>query len=214
MADPGPPPAYPRIIDCEASSFASDSYPIEVAWCDVRGEIHRYLVSPRTQRNWTDWDPAAEAVHGIDRTRLVRNGWDPAFVAARIEEDLTGGTVYSDAPDFDGRWLRTLFAAVDRPLPLRLEHIEELLIPMLRRTGELVYQAVIRIDELKRELRPIMIAHHAAGYDVGYMLALWRRARGEAVRMHHGAGRLPESSPTGTFMPVKLRRRSSGGSRR
>jgi hypothetical protein len=196
---------FPCMLDLEASSFGPNSYPIEAAWSDDDGEIHRCLISPEVVPSWTDWSDESEAVHGIDRGRLLRNGWDPDYVAARIEENLGGKIVYSDAPDFDGRWLQPLFAVVDRPVPFALEHIDELLIPMLRKPGELVYQAIQRIEELKAELQPKMAGRHAAGYDVGYLLALWRRARGETVKMNHGVGPLPQSSPTGTFLPIRLR---------
>ena len=194
---------FPCFLDIEASSFDRASYPIDIAWSDAEGEIHRCLVAPAA--GWTDWDPAAEAVHGIDRARLERNGWDPGYVAARIEEDLRDQVVYTDAPEFDRRWLERLFVAVERPLPCRLEHVDELLLPVVRGPDEMAYQAMLRVEALKRDLQPRMSGKHSAGYDVGYLLALWRRANGEAVKMNHGIGRLPESSPTGTFMPIKRR---------
>lgn len=198
---------FPCFLDIEASSFARESYPIDVAWSDAEGEIQRCLVSPRHVPHWSDWDPAAEAVHGIDRERLLRNGWDPGYVAARIEEDLRGQVVYSDAPEFDRHWLRRLFGVVDRPLPCLIDHVDELLIEVMRRPQEMVWEVTLRIEALKAELKPKMSGGHAAGYDVGYLLQLWRRARGHEVKMNHGQGRLPASSPTGTFLPLKRRQR-------
>jgi hypothetical protein len=197
---------FPCFLDIEASSFARESYPIDVAWSDAEGEIHRCLVSPRHVPHWTDWDPAAEAIHGIDHARLLRNGWDPSYVAAMIEEDLRGQVVYSDAPEFDRHWLQRLFEVVDRPLPCLVEHVDELLIELMRQPGEMIWEVSLRLEALKAELKPLLSGGPVARYDVGYLMQLLRRARGFAAKMNHGMGRLPQVSPTGTFLPVKQRR--------
>jgi hypothetical protein len=194
---------YPCFLDIEATGFGPESYPIEVAWSDASGGINRYLIDPTPIAAWTAWDASAEAVHGIDRERLARNGWSPEFVAERITEDLGGRIVHTDAPDYDARWLARLFQALGRPMPCILEHIDELLIARLCRNDQPVWQVMQRIAALKRETAAVSGGKHSAGYDVGYLIQLWRHANGEPVKMNHGAGPLPLTTATGTFVRLK-----------
>jgi hypothetical protein len=203
--DDGP---YPCFIDVEASGFGPASYPIAVAWNDPRGEIQRLLIDPRPVAEWQQWDAAAEAIHGIERERLERNGWPPNYVVDRLNQELYGETVYSDAPDFDADWLRRLFLAVAQPMAFTIAQIDDLLIDTMRADGEPVWRVVLRIAELKREIAAVSSGKHDAGYDVGYLLQLWRAAAGHAVKMNHGIGPLPATSATGTFL--RLKQRSAG----
>ena len=198
------PDGFPCFLDVEATGFGPDSYPIEIAWSDEAGEIHRCLIDPTPVPGWTDWSTDAEKVHGIDRERLKRNGWPPDYVASLLTQDLTGKTVYTDAPDYDSRWVTRLFAAIGQPLPFRFDHIDELLLSILRSPDGPVWQAMVRIDHLKREVAAVSTGKHSAGYDVGYLLQLWRRANGDAVKMNHGVGPLPDMSATGTFLRLTL----------
>lgn len=195
---------FPCFLDVEATGFGPDSHPIEIAWSDEAGEIHRCLIDPTPVPEWTDWSAEAERVHGIDRDRLRRNGWPPDYVANLLTQALKDKTVYTDAPDYDGRWIARLFAAVGQPVPFRCEHIDELLLSILRTPEAPVWQAMVRIDQLKREVAAVSAGKHSAGYDVGYLLQLWRRARGDTVKMNHGVGPLPDTSATGTFLRLKL----------
>ena len=57
------------IIDVEASGLQSESYPIEVAWCDIDTCCaSSFLIKPA--RSWTVWDKKAEALHGLSRDLL------------------------------------------------------------------------------------------------------------------------------------------------
>lgn len=58
-------PAVPPILDVEAPGFGAGSYPIEVGYFLGDGTAYCTLIKPAA--NWTHWDPAAEAVHGIDQ---------------------------------------------------------------------------------------------------------------------------------------------------
>jgi len=89
-------------------------------------------------------------------------------------------------------------------MPCRFDHVDELLLEILRQPGEMNWEVVVRIDRMKDELQEKMSGKHSAGYDVGYLLQLYRRAHGHQVKMNHGAGPLPKASPTGTFMKLKL----------
>lgn len=87
------------------------SYPIEVAWVDSLGNSDSALIRPDLE--WLFWDPEAEAVHGISRDTLFRQGQPLGQVAERLSEALGMDKVYSDAPDFDGQWIDVLFQAAE-----------------------------------------------------------------------------------------------------
>jgi hypothetical protein len=105
-------------LDFEASSLAKRSYPIEVAWvfaeadgCDVREETHLIRPAP----DWIDWDAEAQAIHGIARDTLLREGEPLEVVAARMVEVLHGHTLVASAPSWDGKWLSALLRTAGWP---------------------------------------------------------------------------------------------------
>lgn len=201
---------YPCFIDVEASGFGPESWPASVAWCDNTGAIRKHLISPRGVAAWTHWDPRAEAVHGLDREMLERAGLPPAEVVARLDRDFDGALAFSDAPEFDASWLGRLYAAAGRPMGFRIDHADDLLVGATLRPGEMLWQAQARLDRLKEEMHANCLGRHDAGYDVGFLVALWRRAMGEPVRMNHGEGPPPEITATGSFRNA-LKRESGTG---
>jgi hypothetical protein len=101
-------------LDFEASSLEKDSYPIEVGWVFEDGtgaESWRIRPAP----DWTDWDPRAEAIHGIACSELVATGSPPEAVASRILAVLGPHRVFVSAPSWDGKWLSTLLRAAGLP---------------------------------------------------------------------------------------------------
>ena len=104
--------AAPCVLDIEASGFGRASYPIEIGYVLPDGRAHCMLVRPAP--HWTHWDEAAEAVHGISRQTLLRHGRPVAEVAARLNEDLRGCTVYCDGWAHDYPWLAALFEEAGR----------------------------------------------------------------------------------------------------
>jgi hypothetical protein len=96
-------------IDFEASSLARRGYPIEVAWVFEDGRSDSLLIAP--VEGWTEWDPAAEAIHGISQAMLAREGVPAKIVAARLVADLEGHDVFAGAPSWDGKWLSALLGA-------------------------------------------------------------------------------------------------------
>lgn len=76
---------------------------------------------------------------------------------------------------------------------------DDLLVGALLRPGESTWQAQARLDRAKQELRATASGRHDAGYDVGLLVALWRRAHGEQVKRNHGIGLVPEPTATGSF---------------
>ncbi len=188
---------YPCFIDIEASGFGPESWPASVAWSDHTGEIRKLLVRPLP--GWTHWDPAAERIHGLTRERLQAEGCAPAEVATRLEADLKGMLAFSDAPDFDRGWLAALYRGIGRQTPFNLDNADDLLVGAMLRPDELLWQAQARLDRVKEELRATASGRHDAGYDVGFLVALWRKALGETVKMNHGLGPVPEVTATGSF---------------
>jgi hypothetical protein len=167
----------PTFLDFEASSLSSQSYPIEVAWNHEDGSIEAHLISPAGIESWTDWDSAAERVHGIQRQQLLTHGKHPLLVCNRMNEQLTGKIVYTDAPQFDGMWLSQLFSVCHGITPnFQLRHIDELLVSLIcpgivgRTLG------LIKIDVLKQEARRQKLTRHRASLDVDYLIQLWRLA--------------------------------------
>ena len=99
-----------NIIDIEASGLHFDSYPIEVAIL-IEEEVHSWLIKP--EENWRYWNKTAESLHGITRDILQTEGKSVFFVAGELNRLLknTNGILYSDAVNWDGDWLNTLFFA-------------------------------------------------------------------------------------------------------
>ncbi|WP_342249981.1 3'-5' exonuclease [Sphingomonas sp. OTU376] len=111
-------------LDFEASSLAKRSYPIEVAWVFEDGRSESYLIRPAP--DWTDWDPAAEAIHRIPRETLVADGTPHEEVAHRMIEQLTGHDLLASAPSWDGKWMSALLRASGLPRrSLRLRDTDE-----------------------------------------------------------------------------------------
>lgn len=89
---------------------------------DGRAEAHLIRPAP----GWTDWDPLAEAVHGVARERLEREGEPHDAVARRVLAALGGHEVYATAPSWDGHWLSLLLRSAGLPRhALRLKDSDE-----------------------------------------------------------------------------------------
>lgn len=115
----------PAVIDIEASGFGKGSYPVEVGY--VLPDGRRYCTLIRPQPEWTHWDAAAERLHRIPLSVLRTRGRAPAEVCARLDADLGGRTVYSDAWSHDLSWLHRLYDAAGSTPAFRLESVRALL---------------------------------------------------------------------------------------
>ncbi len=129
-------PAMLAFLDFEASSLAKRSYPIEVAWVFEDGRSEAHLIHPAP--DWTDWDPAAEAIHHIPSDLLLAEGRPHDQVAYRMSEVLAGHDLLASAPSWDGKWLSTLLRAAGLPrhsLRVRKSHDahREIAVGILRR---------------------------------------------------------------------------------
>lgn len=115
------------IIDFEASCLPEDrfSFPIEVALAKVDGPSRTWLIRPSRRWLYWDWCEAAEAIHGIGRERLEREGLPVAQVLAELISETAGYTVYADS-DLDAYWLETLATACGAPPPFPILYLGEL----------------------------------------------------------------------------------------
>lgn len=147
-------PAAPSVLDIEASGFGAGSYPIEVGWALPDGSAGCLLVRPAP--HWTHWDEAAERLHGIRRETLLRHGRAPLEVAQRLNADLGGQVVYSNAWGHDYPWLAVLYDEAGLSPAFRLEPATRLL-----RDTQLG-----QLDEMhRRAFRDLDVARHRASND-------------------------------------------------
>jgi hypothetical protein len=120
-----PRPRAPTVLDIEASGFGRDSYPIEVGYVLPDGGSYCSLIRPAP--GWAHWDATAERVHRISRDTLLQHGRSVANVAARLNAELQGQTVYCDGWAHDYTWLGALFEAAALAPAFRLENLRALL---------------------------------------------------------------------------------------
>lgn len=113
------------VIDIEASGFGRRSYPIEIGYVRDDGQAWCSLVRPAD--DWKHWDKQAERVHGIARAALLQHGRPVADVARRLNDDLTGRTVYCDGWAHDYTWLGLLFDEAGLVPRFKLESVNHLL---------------------------------------------------------------------------------------
>src|SRR5271155_4806831 len=109
-------------LDFEASGSDPLGYPIEVAIADVAtGATREWLIAPTPA--WLEtgmWEAAAEAIHGITRAEIIAKGRGVGDVAAALTARTQGAQVLSDAPTYDSKWLRGLYAATGAEPPFVL----------------------------------------------------------------------------------------------
>ena len=106
-------PILRAFLDFEASSLGRHGFPIEVAWVFENGAEETYLIRPAA--DWTDWDPAAQALHTISRDRLDTEGVPVETVARRLIDTIGDHEVFASAPSWDGKWLSLLLRTAGLP---------------------------------------------------------------------------------------------------
>lgn len=117
----------PPIIDLEASGFGRGSYPIEVGIALENREIFSFLIKP--EDDWTHWSEEAEQIHGITREQLHAEGMCIEDIARKLNDMLSGQTLYSDAWSFDSSWIGRLYDSAGIVQRFRIETINKLLKP-------------------------------------------------------------------------------------
>jgi len=171
------------LIDCEASSLREGSYPIEIGWCFAdTGEVESHLVAPHA--DWTDWDPEAEAVHGITRRVLVDRGLAIDVVASRMRTMLNGRQLYADGT-WDQRWINRLFDAVGLPSLVVLpfdDLLESVATPQIDSRHDWLAEELARLrhaaalDEAYARARLTAPPTHRAGADAKYLCEVLHQA--------------------------------------
>lgn len=165
-----PPPAAARkiaFIDLEASGLGSKSWPVEVAWTFTEGPPAAFLIRP--DEAWPDeaWEEGAEALHGISRDDLRRDGVSIREVCTALNQALAEAEVFSDAPDWDGFWLIRLFTAGGVRQEFSIHDYAKLVSPIIADQGK----------EILARAAHLAPRRHRAGADVTHLQTLYRLAR-------------------------------------
>jgi hypothetical protein len=150
----------------EASGFGRDSYPIEIGYVLPDGTAFCTLIRPDAA--WTHWDPAAQRLHLLERSTVVQHGHDPAEVAARLNADLGGMTLYCDGWAHDYAWLHLLFDAAGVVPRFRLDNVRRLLTDAEAERWHAVK------DQVARE---VTFERHRASGDARLLQLTWARVR-------------------------------------
>ncbi len=116
---------YPSILDFEASGLDAESYPIQVAVLLNGAESYDWFIEP--EPSWRYWDPVAESIHGYSRQEIIAKGLPVIEVAVALNHQLKDQTVFCDALEWDGFWLRRLFDAAFIQPCFELHDLSELL---------------------------------------------------------------------------------------
>lgn len=153
-------------IDLEASGLGPKSWPVEVAWAFLDGPAEALLIRPDAAWPNEAWEEGAEALHGISREVLARDGRDLREVCEALNRALKGVEVYSDAPDWDSFWLIRLFTTSGVRQEFTIRDYAGLVAPML---GE-------ETDQLLERAARMAPRRHRASDDVVHLQTLYRLA--------------------------------------
>ena len=156
----------PIMIDIEASGFGEGSYPIEVGLVLPDGATHCFLVLPYAE--WTQWDEAAERLHGLKRETVIRFGMDGGYVARQLNKHLQGQTVYTDTWESDHAWLALLFERAGIEPQFTAEPLSGIMTEAQKRQWEKTLDRVIAESGLKR---------HRASADARIVQTTWLRTQ-------------------------------------
>lgn len=118
------------ILDIEASGLDPESYPIEIAWQHRFNPVHFDTFLIRPEPTWHHWDSyAEEQIHHISRASLKLHGINALEAANRLNSALRGQRVYTDAINYDLRWMNKLFNESGIDAEFSMRDIELLLEP-------------------------------------------------------------------------------------
>ena len=167
-------------VDFEASSLGPDSYPIEVGWAFEDGRCEAHLIRPAPA--WTDWDPLAEAIHGLARGELLARGEAHDVVARRVLEALSPHRAFASAPSWDGNWLSVLLRAAGLPRhamrladagQAHLQAARDGLAERMADPGLVDVAAAALVTDAQAAMAQAPVRHRALA-DAQQELALWR----------------------------------------
>jgi hypothetical protein len=139
----------PPILDFEASSLSDYSYPIS-AGLVARGHVYYWLIKP--DQNWIDWDTQSQALHGLSRFFIEKNGIPSHQVFDELSQILANEKyVYSDNPDCETLWLSRL-----GKLDAEIKDVKTLLAPP--------YHEAFK-PQLKNTFKQYELIQHRADHD-------------------------------------------------
>jgi len=170
---------YPCFLDIEASGLGPHSYPVQIAWSDPEGGIECWLIDPSPVSWWDTWDWNAQDVHGIPRTMLTEFGKHPRWVAERMNEVLSGCTVYTDCQWADQFWVDVLFEAADLDRRFRVESVRDLFLELADHPNRIQVADALA-------WRRVPGRRHQADNDVRHLIEMWRLLTGDADGIHLG----------------------------
>ena len=158
---------YPFIIDIEASSLSEDSYPIEIGWNDGNGNIDSFLINPDSVAGWTDWSSDSEKIHKISRDVLIEKGVDPQYICEKLESNFRNQTFYSDAPDWDLKWIDRLYSVSEYEAP-------SFKIVNFRRLNCIALFEAKKFRRVTMKIRHKFPKRHRAFNDVQFLLEVYK----------------------------------------
>jgi len=168
---------YPRFIDIEASSLGKNSYPIEVAWSDVCGNIESHLINVYAVESWTDWDFYAQnEIHGISRKMCREEGVNPNWLCNRLSELMAPlEVIYSDGGNFDEFWIDELYGAGSQLgfAQFKIVHSDYAMLEVLNKSAYSDRKNTI-LGQLKKQARETVSERHRATPDVQYLIELYK----------------------------------------
>ncbi len=134
------------IVDVEASGLHQESYPIEIAWQDSEQpeSFDSFLIVPAD--DWTYWDEYAESeIHHISREQLFDSGITVNEACERLNSALINQVIYSDAVEYDQRWLMKLFDETEIKPTFSFGSV----IDLLPKGGDLKYNKLLESAPVK-----------------------------------------------------------------
>lgn len=157
-------------IDVESCGLHVGAYPIEVGFANVDLEVESWLIRPHSSWSEWNWSFTSEKLHGITREQLLSDGVDVVETAQRLNQQLSGRIVLSDAPSFDEEWLFTLFSVAEVQMEFPVEMLDEAILAAA--CGHIsVFE---RIEEIKPVVEAAFQRTHRAGDDALQNAAIWK----------------------------------------
>ncbi|WP_336967549.1 hypothetical protein [Sphingobium aromaticiconvertens] len=155
-------------IDFEASCLPRHgrSYPIEVGIAGIEaGAItsRSWLIRPHRDWQGWDWTARAQALHGLSREGIARDGVEAAQVLAELRAAVEGHRLVADSL-IDQYWLDTLAAAAGDGAALTIDHVSSVMEEL--RVGEMhIARAIDHADAMVQ-------TRHRAAEDARWLAAV------------------------------------------
>lgn len=113
------------VIDITASSYNSNSYPVEIGLTDGHNEFST-RITPLP--NWNEWDSTFKPTTFPRREEFVDTGCSAKVTAKSLNDVLNSKSVYCDDIHWDSLWISRLFDDSNIEMQFKLCDIADLLI--------------------------------------------------------------------------------------